>query len=64
MSTLIANKMLSNGLGVDENLSYEEVFVEILDLQVKRLKNNEVATIRFYGGSTLLGEKQGRPCPI
>ncbi|KAK4721211.1 hypothetical protein R3W88_011444 [Solanum pinnatisectum] len=34
------------GLGVDENLSYEEVLVEILDRQVKRLRNKEVASIK------------------
>ncbi|WMV37248.1 hypothetical protein MTR67_030633, partial [Solanum verrucosum] len=33
------------GLGVDENLSYEEVSVEILDRQVKKLRNKEVASI-------------------
>ena len=27
------------GLGVNENLSYEEVLVEILDRQVKKLRN-------------------------
>ena len=34
------------GLGVDENLSYEEVTVEILDRQVKKLRNKEVASIK------------------
>ncbi|WMV37537.1 hypothetical protein MTR67_030922 [Solanum verrucosum] len=34
------------GLGVDENLSYEEVPVEILDRQVKRLRNKEVASVK------------------
>ena len=33
-------------LGVDENLSYEEVSVEILDRQVKRLRNKEVASVK------------------
>ena len=32
-------------LGVDEDLSYEEVHVEILDRQVKRLRNKEIATV-------------------
>ena len=32
---LKANKMLSRGLGVDENLSYEEVPGAIFDSQVK-----------------------------
>ncbi|WMV45382.1 hypothetical protein MTR67_038767 [Solanum verrucosum] len=34
------------GLGVNENLSYEEVPVEILDRQVKKLRNKEVASIK------------------
>ena len=34
------------GLGVDENLSYEEVTVEILDRQVKKLRNKEVASVK------------------
>ena len=31
------------GFGVDENLSYEEVPVEILDRQIKKLRNKEMA---------------------
>ena len=34
------------GLGVGEDLSYEEVPVEILDRQVKRLRNKEIATVK------------------
>ena len=34
------------GLGVNENLSYEEVPVEILDRQVKWLRNKEIATMK------------------
>ncbi|KAK4713515.1 hypothetical protein R3W88_019422 [Solanum pinnatisectum] len=34
------------GLGVDESLSYEDVPVDILDRQVKRLRNKEVASIK------------------
>ncbi|WMV30228.1 hypothetical protein MTR67_023613, partial [Solanum verrucosum] len=34
------------GLKVDENLSYEEVPVEILDRQVKRWRNKEVASVK------------------
>ena len=33
-------------LRVDENLSYEEVPVEILDRQVKRPRNKKVATVK------------------
>ncbi|WMV41245.1 hypothetical protein MTR67_034630, partial [Solanum verrucosum] len=34
------------GLGVDESLSYEEVLVRILDRQVKRLRNKEIAFVK------------------
>ena len=34
------------GLGVDENLYCEEVLVEILDRQVKKLRNKEVASVK------------------
>ena len=34
------------GLGVDEDLSYEEVPVEILDRQIKRLRNKDIATVK------------------
>ncbi|WMV30164.1 hypothetical protein MTR67_023549 [Solanum verrucosum] len=34
------------GLGVNENLSYEEVPIEILDRQVKKLRNKEVASVK------------------
>ena len=34
-----------NVLGVDENLSYEGVLVEILDRLVKNVRNKEVASI-------------------
>ena len=34
------------GLGVKDNLSYEEVPVQILDSQVKKLRNKEVVSIK------------------
>ncbi|XP_027768538.1 uncharacterized protein LOC114074758 [Solanum pennellii] len=34
------------GLGVDEDLSYEEVLVEIIDRHVKRLRNKKIATVK------------------
>ena len=34
------------GLGVGEDLSYEEVPVEILGRQVKRLRKKEIATLK------------------
>ncbi|WMV25113.1 hypothetical protein MTR67_018498 [Solanum verrucosum] len=33
------------GLGVKENLSYEEVLIEILDRQVRKLRNKKVASM-------------------
>ena len=33
------------GLGVKENTSYKEVAVEILDRQVKKLRNKEVTSV-------------------
>ena len=36
----------AEGLGVGEDLSYEEVPVEILDSQVKRLRNKEIPTLK------------------
>ncbi|XP_015084193.1 uncharacterized protein LOC107027574 [Solanum pennellii] len=38
------------GLGVDEYLSYEEVPVEILERQFKRLRNIEIATVKVLRG--------------
>ena len=35
-----------DGLGVGEDLSNEEVPIEILDRQVKRLRNKEIATVK------------------
>ena len=34
------------GLGVDENLSYVEVSVQILDRQVKKLRTKEAASVK------------------
>ena len=42
----LASILPGYGLGVDENLSYEEVAVEIIDPQVKKLRNKEVASIK------------------
>ncbi|WMV54704.1 hypothetical protein MTR67_048089 [Solanum verrucosum] len=42
------------GLGVKENLSYEEITVEISNWQVKRLKNKEVASVKVLLKNTLV----------
>ena len=34
------------GLGVKDNLFYEEVQVQILDRKVKKLRNKEVASVK------------------
>ena len=44
------------GLVVDENLSYEEVPVEILDHQVKQIRNKEVATVKVLWRNHLVKE--------
>ncbi|WMV41270.1 hypothetical protein MTR67_034655 [Solanum verrucosum] len=41
------------GLEVDESLSYEEVPVEILDRQVKKLRDKEVASVKVVATSRL-----------
>ncbi|XP_069145690.1 uncharacterized protein [Solanum lycopersicum] len=45
------------GLGVDENLSYEEVPLEILDRQVKQLRNKEVVTVNVLWRNHLIEGK-------
>ncbi|WMV25123.1 hypothetical protein MTR67_018508 [Solanum verrucosum] len=42
------------GLGVKENLSYEEVSVEILDQQVKKLRNKEIASVKVLWRNQLV----------
>ena len=38
--------MLSKGLGVNKNLSYEKFSIEMLDRQVKWLRNKEFSTVK------------------
>ena len=56
--------LLVEGLGIDENLSYEEVLVKILDRLVKRLRNNEIATEKELWRNHLVEVLHGRPRPI
>ena len=51
------------GLGVNENLSYEEVPVEISDRKVKQLRNKDVSTVKVLWRNHLVEEKHGRPRP-
>ena len=41
-----ASILPAKGLKVAEDLSYEEIPVEILDRQVKRLRNKEISTVK------------------
>ena len=50
------------GLDVDENLSYEEIPVEILDRQMKNLRNKEVTSVKVLWKNHLVDmEGLGRP---
>ena len=49
-----SSTLLVEGLGVEEDLSYEEVDVEILDRKIKRLRNKEVATIKVLWRNHLI----------
>ena len=42
------------GLGVDKNLLYEKVLVEILDLQVQKLRNKEVVSVKVLWRNKLV----------
>ncbi|WMV38092.1 hypothetical protein MTR67_031477 [Solanum verrucosum] len=44
------------GLGVKENHSYEVVPVEIIDRQVKKLRNKEVALVKFLWRNQLIDD--------
>ncbi|XP_069144421.1 uncharacterized protein [Solanum lycopersicum] len=48
-------------LGVYEDLSYEEVPIEILGWQVKRLRNKEVATVKLLRSGAAAGGNQVPP---
>ena len=42
------------GLGVKDNLSYEEVSVQILDRKVKELRNKEVVSVKVLWKNQLV----------
>ena len=44
------------GLGVDDNLSYEEVLVQILHRQIKKFRNKEVAFVKFLWRNYLVDD--------
>ena len=47
-----------------ENLSYEEVPVEILDREVKRLRTKEIASDKLPRGTNMLKAPHGKPKKI
>ena len=51
------------GFGVDEDLSYEEVLVYILEREDKRLRNKEVVTVKVLWRNLLFRVLRGRPSP-
>lgn len=44
--------LLIEGLDVDENLTYEVVPVNMLDLQVNKFMNKEMASVKVLQGTT------------
>ena len=59
-----ASILLVEGLGIDENLSYEEVPVMNFDRLVKRLRNNKIATEKELWRNHLVEVIHGRLSPI
>ena len=55
--------LLLEGLEINANLSYEEVPVQILDRQVKKLSNKEVASVKVQWKNQLVKMLLGRPRP-
>ncbi|WMV25117.1 hypothetical protein MTR67_018502 [Solanum verrucosum] len=53
--------ILLEGLRVDESLSYEEIPVNILDRQVKKLRNNEVPSVKVLWRNHLVKGAIRRP---
>ena len=51
------------GLCVKDNISYEDVRIQIHDWQVKKLRNKEVDSVKVFGKITELRFQHGRPRP-
>ena len=49
---------------LEENLSYEELPVEILDRQVKRLRNKEIASVKVLWRNQYVDVQLGKPKKI
>lgn len=52
-----------DNVDVKESLSYNEVLFEILDHQVLKLRNKEVAFVNFFWRNQLVKSVHGRPKP-
>ncbi|WMV18276.1 hypothetical protein MTR67_011661 [Solanum verrucosum] len=45
---------------IKDNLSYEEIPVQILDRQIRKLRTKEVASVKVLGGFNLLRKLLGK----
>ncbi|WMV57880.1 hypothetical protein MTR67_051265 [Solanum verrucosum] len=52
--------MPTENIGIKDRLSYEEIPVEMLDCQVRKLRTKEVASVKSYGEISLLRKLLGR----
>ena len=50
-------------IGMKDNLYYEEVPVQILDREVEKLRNKEVASVKVLWNNHLVEVKHLRPRP-
>ncbi|WMV30774.1 hypothetical protein MTR67_024159 [Solanum verrucosum] len=50
----------TEGIGINDSLSYEEILVQILDRQVRKLRKKEVASVKVLGGTNLLKNLLGK----
>ena len=54
VSAILKSILPIEGVGVQENLSYEEVLLKILDIQVKRLRIKEVIFVKVLWKNQLV----------
>ena len=45
---ILASIVPLESMAVKDNLSYEDVLVEIIDRQIRRLRNKEVTSVRIF----------------
>ncbi|WMV59097.1 hypothetical protein MTR67_052482 [Solanum verrucosum] len=46
----------NESIGIKDSLSYEEILVQILDRQVRKLRTKEVASVKVLWGNQFVGE--------